>query len=75
MSDLLKVMQDETLASEKKRCALYAWVSTKKQKEAGNLERQIGRLSAYCAQQNGVMVAIVTDVISGMNENRRGLRW
>ena len=53
---------------------MRGYENTKKQEEAGNVERQIGRWSTYCAQQNGVITAIVTDVASGLNENRRGLQ-
>ena len=74
LSDLQKIMHDENLSPENNRCAIYARVSTKKQEEAGNVERQIGRWSTYCAQQNWIIAAIVTDVASGMNENRRGLQ-
>ena len=55
-------------------CILYARVSTKKQQEAGNLERQLGRLTAYAADQHGLVVAALTDVASGLHEKRRGLQ-
>jgi len=55
------------------RCILYARVSTKKQPEAGNLDRQLGRLTAFAAEQPWQVVAALTDVASGLNEKRRGL--
>ena len=55
------------------RCILYARVSTKKQQEAGNLDRQLGRLTAFAAEQHWTVVAALTDVASGLNEKRRGL--
>ena len=55
------------------RCLLYARVSTKKQEEAGNLDRQLGRLTAFAAEQHWTVVAALTDVASGLNEKRRGL--
>ena len=55
------------------RCILYARVSTKQQQEAGNLERQLGRLTAFAAEQHWTVVAALADVASGLNEQRRGL--
>ncbi len=55
------------------RCILYARVSTKKQQESGNLERQLGRLTAFAAVQPWTVVAALTDVASGLNEKRQGL--
>jgi predicted site-specific integrase-resolvase len=53
--------------------ALYARVSTKKQANAGNLERQIERLRAYAREKGYHIVAEYSDVASGLNQNRRGL--
>lgn len=55
------------------RCILYARVSTKQQQESGNLERQLGRLTAFAAEQHWTVVAALADVASGLNEQRRGL--
>ena len=55
------------------RCILYARVSTKKQQEAGNLDRQVGRLTVFAANQQWTVVAALTDVASGLNEKRPGL--
>jgi len=63
-------VQNPALAT---RCLLYARVSTKKQQEAGHLDRQLGRLTAFAAEQHGTVVAALTDVASGLNEKRRGL--
>mgnify|MGYP000170275223 CR=1 FL=1 len=50
---------------------LYARVSTKKQKEY--LKNQIKRLEEY-AKKNGWDYEIISEIASGVNENRRGLR-
>ena len=55
-------------------CAIYARVSTKKQEDAGNLDRQTGRLSAYAAKQGWPIFAVISDTASGLNEHRRGLQ-
>lgn len=53
--------------------AIYARVSTKKQAEAGNLERQLKRLRVYAEEKGYRMAAEYTDVGSGLNQKRRGL--
>lgn len=50
---------------------VYARVSTAKQQE--NLERQIGRLLEYCAD-NRWTVELLKDVGSGLNDKRSGLK-
>jgi putative resolvase len=56
------------------RCAVYARVSSEKQVEAGNLDRQRERLLAAAAERGFEVVAAVTERASGLNEKRRGLR-
>jgi len=60
--------------AEPKGVAVYARVSTKKQQDAGNLDRQKKRLLAYCAANKLKVVGVLEDTASGLNENRRGLR-
>ncbi|MQL54061.1 IS607 family transposase, partial [Desulfofundulus thermobenzoicus] len=61
------------LGDEKETVVLYARASTKKQADAGNLDRQMERLRQY-ARENGFTVrAEFTDVASGLNQKRRGL--
>ncbi|WP_273000874.1 MerR family transcriptional regulator, partial [Hydrogenibacillus schlegelii] len=52
--------------------ALYARVSTKKEADAGNLDRQLERLRAYAGEKGYRVVAEYTDVASGLNQKRRG---
>ncbi len=56
------------------RAAIYARVSSRKQKTDGNLERQIERLRNYCSARGYKVVDVVTDVASGLNEKRNGLQ-
>ncbi|MEM4959850.1 MAG: IS607 family transposase [Nanopusillaceae archaeon] len=56
------------------RAAIYARVSSYKQKIDGNLERQIERLRNYCSARGYRVVDMVTDVASGLNEKRNGLQ-
>jgi len=56
------------------RTALYSRVSTRKQAEAGNLERQTQRLREYAQSAGYEIVCVYEEVASGLNENRRQLR-
>ena len=58
---------------DRRDCAVYARVSTQKQAQAGNLERQRERLLAYAAHEGYHVVIEATDVASGLNQHRRGL--
>jgi len=51
---------------------IYARVSSRDQKE--DLERQIENLKSYCATKGYKVARIITDIASGLNENRKGLR-
>jgi len=56
----------------KKRAAVYARVSSHDQKE--DLERQKERLITYAVEKGYDVKAILTDIASGLNENRKGLK-
>ena len=74
VADLHALMHEEVQSPTRDtRCLLYARASTKKQQDAGNLDRQLGRLTAFAAEQRWTVVAALTDVASGLNEKRRGL--
>ncbi len=55
------------------KAVIYARVSSRKQQQAGNLDRQVERLQAFAHDQRIDVMAVVTDVASGLNENRKGL--
>lgn len=57
---------------EKKRAAIYARVSSHDQKE--DLERQKERLITYAVEKGYEVKTVLTDIASGLNENRRGLK-
>ena len=54
-------------------CVIYARVLSYKQKETGNLERQVERLKEFAREQQFAVLDIIKDVGSGLNENRKGL--
>lgn len=53
-------------------CATYARVSSQKQKNGGDLDRQSQRLSEYCAKNNLYVEHIIKDCGSGLNDKRSG---
>ena len=61
------------MKSKKERIAVYCRVSTKKQAESGNLDRQEERLLDYCKSKGYEITKIYKEIASGINENRREL--
>lgn len=59
--------------STPKNVYIYARVSTKKQMESGNLDRQITRLTEYAVNRKYLISGIFKEVASGINENRKEL--
>ncbi len=49
-------------------------MSSHKQKKDSNLERQVERLRNYCSARGYKVVDIITDVASGLKEDRSGLQ-
>lgn len=75
-SDLRAVMGLKDAAEEETRlrAIVYARVSTRKQDKAGNLQRQKERLVTHAIERGYQVVAVLTEVASGLNENRSQLR-
>ena len=72
---LLGVFHRETLEHpDKKRCAVYARVSGHRQKTDGDLDRQLKTLIRHCRQHFKTRPFVFTDIGSGLNMKRRGLR-
>jgi predicted site-specific integrase-resolvase len=53
---------------------VYARVSTHKQKERGDLDRQAEVVMAFAATQNPVNLEVIKEVGSGLNDNRLSLK-
>lgn len=70
-SELFRLLNMPPKISDK--VAIYARVSSPKQQQAGNLERQVERLKTFAHEQNLKLVTVLTDVASGLNEQRKGL--
>lgn len=65
------LLVDDSLST--KYDAIYARVSTHKQKERGELERQIDTISRFAIDKNPKKLKIFSDVASGLNDNRKQL--
>jgi putative resolvase len=52
---------------------IYARVSSQKQKQAGNLDRQVECLQQFAKDQQLPVLQTITDVGSGINDKRKGL--
>lgn len=63
----------ENVKSNSKNCLIYARVSTKKQQESGNLDRQTNRLMEYAIKNKYNIIDLYKEVASGINENRKEL--
>ncbi|MDN5348398.1 MAG: putative resolvase [Clostridia bacterium] len=73
VEEINRILGTGGIKAEPDAVVLYARVSTKKQADAGNLERQLERLRAYAREKGYHVVAEYSDVASGLNQNRRGL--
>ena len=67
-------LKGEEKKAESVRAVIYARVSSSKQKEQGDLDRQVELLKKYANERGYVIVDIITDVGSGLKEERRGLK-
>ena len=66
-------IKNENNGKNNNKVFIYARVSTKKQADSGNLERQIIRLTEHAVNKNYHIVGIYKEVASGVNENRKEL--
>ena len=74
---VIEALQGQTGSEEEStevRAAVYCRVSSHDQKQKGDLERQVGRVTTHCVSKGYKMVAVLEDVGSGMSENRPRLR-
>lgn len=60
--------------SEGNRVALYCRVSSHDQKQKGDLERQVGRVTSEAVKRKYRIVEVYEEVGSGMNDNRSKLK-
>ena len=55
------------------RVVIYAR-SSHKQKKDGNLDGQVERLKMYCSAKGYRVIDVITDIASGLKEDRSGLQ-
>ncbi len=67
-SEVLRLLEGKLLD----KVVIYARVSSRDQKE--DLERQVEYLKNYCSTKGYHVTKIITDISSGLNENRKGLK-
>jgi putative resolvase len=66
--------QEQTIPIQQNRTAIYCRVSSHEQKQKGDLERQIGRMTTEALKRNYSIVSVFDEVGSGMNDNRKKLQ-
>ncbi|MCD6488476.1 MAG: IS607 family transposase [Desulfurococcales archaeon] len=67
-------LKGEEKEVERVRAVIYARVSSNKQREQGDLDRQLELLKKYANEHGYIIVDVITDVGSGLKEERRGLK-
>ena len=65
---------EEEIITDIIRVAIYCRVSSHDQKQKGDLERQVGRVSSYCIKNKYHIIQTYEEVGSGMNDNRPKLK-
>jgi len=68
-SEIMRLLGEREVVS---KAVIYARVSSSDQKD--DLERQVKYLQEYCSAKGYKVMEVLTDVASGLNEKRRGLR-
>lgn len=66
--------QEPTVPVQLNRTAIYCRVSSHEQKQKGDLERQVGRMTTEALKRNYSIVSVFDEVGSGMNDNRKKLQ-
>jgi excisionase family DNA binding protein len=56
------------------RVAIYCRVSSHEQKQKGDLERQVGRMTTEALKRNYSIISVFDEVGSGMNDSRKKLQ-
>jgi len=69
-----KLLRELIEDPSRKRCAVYARVSGHRQKTDGDLDRQLKVLTQECRKRYRTIPLVFTDIGSGLNMRRRGLK-
>ena len=71
---LAGIYQEPTIPVQQNRTAIYCRVSSHEQKQKGDLERQVGRMTTETLKRGYNLVSVIDEVGSGMNDNRKKLQ-
>ncbi len=73
-SEIRKLLgeKEKKLETGKIRCVIYVRVSGNSQKD--DLERQVEALKKYASERNYEIIDIITDIASGLETDRKGLK-
>jgi putative resolvase len=66
--------QEPSVPVQQNRTAIYCRVSSHEQKQKGDLERQVGRMTTEALKRNYSIISVFDEVGSGMNDNRKKLQ-
>ena len=74
-SEVIRFLQSKYLLimDNDKKDVIYVRVSTHKQKNRGDLDRQINTIEKYVIYNNPKDLTVIKDVGSGLNDNRKGI--
>lgn len=70
---LAGIYQEPSIQVLQNRTAIYCRVSSHEQKQKGDLERQVGRMTSEALKRKYSIVSVFDEVGSGMNDNRKKL--
>ncbi|MGI6427231.1 MAG: IS607 family transposase [Natronincolaceae bacterium] len=73
LSEIESLISDSIKENTKKNVFIYCRVSTEKQADSGNLERQKDRLVRYCNDKQYNIIHIFEEIAGGLNDKRREL--
>jgi putative resolvase len=71
---LAGIYREPTIPIQQNRTAIYCRVSSHEQKQKGDLERQVGRMTTEALKRNYSIISVFDEVGSGMNDNRKKLQ-
>ena len=70
--DTIGFALDDTIINKKD--VIYARVSTPKQEESGDLDRQVDTIKLFAINHNPKNLVVKKDIASSLNDNRKGLK-
>ena len=73
LQEEIDILSGSAITNTEGKVFIYCRVSTKKQQDAGNLQRQKERLIGYCYDQGYQVSEVFQEVASGINESRKEL--